>query len=73
VIASHDLRSPLGSIQVMADMLLEGDYELPEEPHRRFLGHIRSAAQQLLGRPGRAAPPASELASGACNCVANHP
>jgi signal transduction histidine kinase len=52
VIASHDLRSPLGSIQVMADMLLEDDYELPDDPHRRFLGHIRSAAQHLIGLVG---------------------
>jgi signal transduction histidine kinase len=49
VIASHDLRSPLGSIQVMADMLLEEDYDLPDDPHRLFLGHIRSAAQHLIG------------------------
>jgi signal transduction histidine kinase len=46
LIASHDLRSPLGGIQLMADMLLEEAY-LPEDPHRLFLRRIRSAAQNL--------------------------
>jgi two-component system sensor histidine kinase/response regulator len=33
----------------MAEMLLEDDPTLPVDPHRRFLEHIRDAAQRLIG------------------------
>jgi signal transduction histidine kinase len=46
-IVAHDLRSPLGSIQLMADELLETGVDLPEMPHRRFLEQIRRQTAHL--------------------------
>jgi signal transduction histidine kinase len=48
-ITSHDLRTPLGAIKNMAEMLLEEDLALPDDPHRRFLQHICDAAERLIG------------------------
>jgi ligand-binding sensor domain-containing protein/signal transduction histidine kinase len=49
-IAAHDLRSPLGSIQSYADLLLRLLAEGKVEPAvwQRFLGHIRATASRML-------------------------
>jgi ligand-binding sensor domain-containing protein/signal transduction histidine kinase len=49
-VAAHDLRSPLGSIQSYADLLLRLLAEGRVEPAlwQRFLGHIRNTSRQML-------------------------
>jgi signal transduction histidine kinase len=46
-ITSHDLRSPLGAIQNMAELLLE-DSDLPEETRRRLLENIYELAKRQI-------------------------
>jgi signal transduction histidine kinase len=46
-ITSHDLRSPLGAIQNMAELLLE-DSELPDPSRRRLLENITDLSQRLI-------------------------
>jgi two-component system sensor histidine kinase/response regulator len=47
-IAAHDLRSPLGSIRSMADLLLDEDDQMEQAEAREFLGMIRSTSNQML-------------------------
>ncbi len=47
-IAAHDLRSPLGSIRNMAEMLLDEDDEMAKAEAREFLGMIHSTSDQML-------------------------
>ena len=44
--ASHELKTPLASIQLLSDSILESD-QMPEELVREFVGDIRSEAQRL--------------------------
>ena len=46
LVASHDLRSPLGAVQNMAEMLLE-DEDLPDDLRRRLTQNIYNSVQQL--------------------------
>jgi signal transduction histidine kinase len=46
-ITSHDLRSPLGAIQNMAELLLE-DSELPDQTRRRLTENICDLSQRLI-------------------------
>jgi signal transduction histidine kinase len=46
-ITSHDLRSPLGAIQNMAELLLE-DSGLPDETRRRLIANIQELAHRLI-------------------------
>jgi len=46
-ITSHDLRSPLGAIQNMAELLLE-DSDLPEETRRRLTENIYDLAKRQI-------------------------
>ena len=46
-ITSHDLRSPLGAIQNMAELLLE-DMDLPDATRRRLTENIRDLAHRLI-------------------------
>jgi signal transduction histidine kinase len=46
-VTSHDLRSPLAAIQNMVEIMLEEADTLPEDPHRRFLGHIYDSTKHL--------------------------
>lgn len=46
-ITSHDLRSPLGAIQNMAELLLE-DAELPDQTRRRLTENIYDLSQRLI-------------------------
>jgi signal transduction histidine kinase len=52
-IAAHDLRSPLGAIQNMTDILLEEEDELPPEMRRRLLMNIRENARGLIDLVGK--------------------
>jgi two-component system sensor histidine kinase/response regulator len=47
-IAAHDLRSPLGGIRSMAELLLDEDDAVEEAEAREFLGLIRSTSNQML-------------------------
>jgi signal transduction histidine kinase len=46
-ITSHDLRSPLAAIQNMVEIMLDEGQDLPEDPHRRYLGHIYDSTKHL--------------------------
>jgi signal transduction histidine kinase len=52
-IAAHDLRSPLGAIQNMADILLEEEDELSPELYRRLVMNIRENARGLIDLVGK--------------------
>jgi len=47
-IAAHDLRSPLGSISSMAELLRDEDDQMEQAESREFLGMIRSTSNQML-------------------------
>jgi signal transduction histidine kinase len=47
-IAAHDLRSPLGSIGSMAELLLDEDDRMAPAEAGEFLGLIRSTSKQML-------------------------
>jgi signal transduction histidine kinase len=46
-VTSHDLRAPLAAIQNMIEIMIDEGEVLPEEPHRRFLGHIYDSTKHL--------------------------
>ncbi len=47
-IAAHDLRSPLGSISNMAELLLDEDDQMAKAEAKEFLGMIHSTSNQML-------------------------
>jgi len=47
-IAAHDLRSPIGTIQMIADLLLESFEEYPAEENRKFFNDIRNISKFSL-------------------------
>ncbi|HVQ36394.1 MAG TPA: hybrid sensor histidine kinase/response regulator [Pyrinomonadaceae bacterium] len=47
-IAAHDLRSPLGSIRSMAELLLDEKDQMERAEAREFLGMIQSTSNQML-------------------------
>jgi len=47
-IAAHDLRSPIGTIQMIADLLLESFEEYPAEENRKFFNDIRDISKFSL-------------------------
>lgn len=58
----HELRTPIASLRLLADLLAEGPQEHPGQPDRRYTANIRQVVQELQGLVGEASELAGLLA-----------
>jgi signal transduction histidine kinase len=58
----HELRTPIASLRLLADLLAEGPRELPGKPDMRYTANIRQVVQELQGLVGEASELAGLLA-----------